>query len=267
MKTAVAMCTYNGEKYLSDQLDSILCQNPLPDQIYVYDDGSGDSTWEILLRYRTKHPDLFTLLRDGRHRGINGGMGFLLSRADADAVFLCDQDDIWMPGKIKTLLEMADVRPDWHTTPYIIHSEARIIPGKPKRRLMSDLIGARRDAPQLEDLFCHNLVQGCTMLVNRPLLRMISAAVLSRLTHCIYDQWMALTATAFGCVLFCPAPLVEYRIHGENTVGTLIIDRHEKNGLSRNRKIACEFLFRYGALLPDHARRRIRYWIRTGHRQ
>ena len=267
MKTAVAMCTYFGEKYLAEQLDSIFGQSLLPDRLFVYDDGSGDRTWEILRRYRDEHPERVTLLRDGRHRGINAGMRYLLSRVEADAVFLCDQDDVWMPDKVKTMLAIARAQPDWTATPCIIHSEARLKPGSSRYRLMSDLIGKRKRPPELEDLFCHNLVQGCSMLVNRPLLRMMTGPMNDEVPHCIYDQWMALTATAFGRVLFCPEALMEYRIHGANTVGSLQVNLHEKYGLSRNRKLACEFLYCFGSQLSDEQRLRVRYWIRNGHRR
>ena len=96
---SIVMCTYNGVKYLPEQLDSILLQDYPLYEIIVQDDGSTDGTWEILEDYAQKEPLIKVFRNEGNH-GINGNFFSALKRAKGDYIAISDQDDIWEKGKI-----------------------------------------------------------------------------------------------------------------------------------------------------------------------
>lgn len=101
MKTSVALCTYNGEKYLEEQIDSILSQSQTVDEIIICDDKSTDSTYEIIKNYKKKYPNLFSIYQNEKNLGYVSNFEKALALANHDVVFLCDQDDIWYPEKVE----------------------------------------------------------------------------------------------------------------------------------------------------------------------
>lgn len=109
MRVSVAFCTYNGDKYLRPQLESILDQTRPPDEIVVSDDGSTDRTLEILDEYQQAHPNLFEIHVNERNRGVAGNFEECLRRCSGDAIGLCDQDDVWRQHKLERQVNaMAD---------------------------------------------------------------------------------------------------------------------------------------------------------------
>lgn len=111
MTTSVALCTYNGEKYLAEQLDSILCQSIAVDKIVVCDDGSTDTTKSILLDYQRKFPAVFQLFFNDSNLGYIKNFEKAISLCSGDLIFLCDQDDIWFKNKVETILSTAKQNP------------------------------------------------------------------------------------------------------------------------------------------------------------
>ena len=104
MKLIVLMSTYHGEKYLREQLDSLLAQEHMPDKIVVRDDGSSDGTLTILEEYRAR--DSRIEYRKGENRGPAGSFYELIRDCeDAEYYALCDQDDVWMPDKLSAAVE------------------------------------------------------------------------------------------------------------------------------------------------------------------
>ena len=91
---SVALCTYNGERFLQEQLDSIAMQTWTPDEVVVGDDGSSDSTLEILERWKQSVPFSVRIERNERNLGFAKNFESTLSRCTGDVVFLCDQDDV-----------------------------------------------------------------------------------------------------------------------------------------------------------------------------
>ena len=102
---SVVMCTYNGERFLREQLDSVLAQDYPLHEIIVQDDCSTDSTWQILQSYKEAHPSLLHIVRNERQLGFNRNFHTALLRATGDLLAICDQDDIWFPQKIHRQVE------------------------------------------------------------------------------------------------------------------------------------------------------------------
>lgn len=100
LTVSVVMCTYNGEQFLREQMDSILAQDYPLHEIIVQDDRSTDDTWDILQTYAKAHPGLFKLFRNDEQLGFNRNFHTALLRATGQYVAISDQDDIWFPQKI-----------------------------------------------------------------------------------------------------------------------------------------------------------------------
>ena len=98
------MCTYNGAKYVREQLDSLLCQTVPASEIIIQDDGSTDNTWQILTEYTQAHAQIRLFHNTGR-KGINGNFMSALRKAKGDFIAVCDQDDIWEPRKLEIQLQ------------------------------------------------------------------------------------------------------------------------------------------------------------------
>lgn len=101
MTVAIAICTYNGEKYLATQLDSILQQTQMPDEIVVCDDGSNDATIKILENYKTRYPNVFKIHCNDTNLGYFKNFEKAINLCSSDIIITSDQDDIWKPNKIE----------------------------------------------------------------------------------------------------------------------------------------------------------------------
>src|SRR5271165_5482550 len=97
---SVAMTTYNGERFLSEQLRSIAAQQRLPDELVVADDHSADRTWEIVTDFARTAPFPVRLHRNEPRLGWRGNFMSVLARCESDLIALCDQDDVWEPTKL-----------------------------------------------------------------------------------------------------------------------------------------------------------------------
>ena len=109
---SVAMCTYNGEKYLSEQLDSILSQNIVPDEIVICDDASTDHTIQIIEHYRQKHPSVIKLYRNEQNLGVVKNFEKAINLCTKELIFLSDQDDVWFPHKTEVITRAFNRYPD-----------------------------------------------------------------------------------------------------------------------------------------------------------
>jgi glycosyltransferase involved in cell wall biosynthesis len=216
---SVALATYNGEKYLHAQLDSILAQTYPPGEIVVVDDCSIDNTMTILEEYCCRFPKLITVERNNENIGYvkNFQKSLLLCRGDFIA--LCDQDDIWDPQKIATLVDRignAD----------LIHSDARLIDSANSliTASFSQYSAKRSKDNRFLKLCLNNTVTGCTMLFRRSLLERAVP-----FPPCIpHDHWLALLAADGKGIAYYPSPLVSYRQHERNVLGAKAAHGREK---------------------------------------
>lgn len=110
MTLSVVIATYNGEKFLREQLVSVLAQTLLPDEIIVSDDGSTDGTWAILEEYRSKYPKLIRLYANKGQHGPHENFKHAFQYVTCDLVAPCDQDDIWLPEKLER--SVAEIKDD-----------------------------------------------------------------------------------------------------------------------------------------------------------
>lgn len=216
----ILLSTYNGARFLSELLDSILAQSITDFRILVRDDGSSDATLDILQEYRQRHPDKIQILLDGLgNLKPLKSFNVLLGVSEADYVAFADQDDRWHPDKLKrlltTMMAEEDNSPD---TPILVHSDLVVTDGK--LSLISPSMwhhqGLRPAMTSLNRLMVQNNVTGCAAMINRKLREMSGAIPPEAIMH---DWWLALVAAAFGQVVPIAESLIDYRQHGRNEVG------------------------------------------------
>ncbi len=207
-KVQVLMSTWNGERFLSEQIESLLCQTWDNLEILIRDDGSKDKTPDILRQYGADYKNIRIFLEE--NRGINGSFFELLKRSDADYVAFCDQDDIWLKDKI----EAAVGKLEQETGPALYCSNKILVDsdGKPM---------AKQDYSRRIPGFCNAVVEcictGCTTVMNREMADIIRARLPE---HAIlHDWWSYLAASYAGKVIFDERAFIKYRQHEENVVG------------------------------------------------
>jgi rhamnosyltransferase len=220
----VVLSSFNGGKFVEEQIESLRRQTLTDWTLLVRDDGSSDDTVARVARLTRVDPRIM-LLRDGLGKlGPAACFGTLVERAGelgARFVALADQDDVWQPAKLARQLEVLREREAavGATTPLLVHSDLRVVAEDLSVIHPSFLTFHRlRHVPEwpLGALLMQNFVTGCTAMINGALLR--AAAPLPRVV--MHDWWLALCAAALGEILYLPEATVLYRQHDANTVGS-----------------------------------------------
>jgi GT2 family glycosyltransferase len=218
----VLLATYNGERFLRQQIESILAQTYMPLRILARDDGSQDRTRAILEEYASAHPDRFELMPlDAATGGAKWNFVRLLQAATAEYVALSDQDDVWLPDKISREMEAMLVleQKNGLEKPLLVFSDLRIVDDELRTKFESlrEHQGIEpASISQLRRILSQNVVTGCTALLNRSLVKLATRMPAEAFMH---DWWIALLACSFGEASALPEPTVLYRQHGANVLG------------------------------------------------
>lgn len=198
-RVSVCMATYNGERFLREQMDSILLQLTRADEIVVQDDCSTDGTLDVLQSYADAR---IKLARNERNIGVIGTVQLALNRASGAYVFLCDQDDVWLPGRVESALRL-------HETCDLVVVNCRVI-DEASRTIHDDFFAMRGSGPGFLRNLYRNSFLGCCMSFKRELLRRVLPFPRRIPMH---DMWIGLNAALWGSTCFCGEPLVLYRRH------------------------------------------------------
>lgn len=206
-KIQILLSTYNGEKYLAQQLDSLLNQDYSDFNILIRDDGSSDSTCDILSDYQSKCANINVVF--AKNIGVTGSYFELLSSASADFYALCDQDDIWLPNKLSRGVSVISKGNDLSSGLYC--SALQFVDSR------LNYIGVTNPPRYqcLENAVMENIATGCTVIIGETLRQLFLEAEPDKM-H-MHDWWLYLLASAFGSVAFDSEHLVLYRRH-EGTV-------------------------------------------------
>ncbi len=219
---SILMATYNGEAFVSAQIDSLLRQTEQGFVLYIQDDCSTDGTFSILQQYETRYPAQIHVSRNECNSGSAKHNFLSLMKAhDDEYLMFCDQDDVWQPDKIeRTLRAMRQAEQTYgKETPLLVHTDLCVVDEDlkvmhPSFRVMSQL-DYRRTA--LRQLLVINTVTGCTAMINRALKNLVAPVSAQCAMH---DWWLALTASAFGHIVALEnEQTMLYRQHGANEVG------------------------------------------------
>ncbi len=229
MKVIVLMATYEGERYICQQMDSILGQTLKELKLMVSDDGSKDKTREILKEYRNQYPDRIVLkhrVQEGDYQNkeqVSGAaMNFfwLLAQASGDYILFSDQDDVWKREKAEKLLKHMKklekrLGKDY---PILVHSDMEVTDEDLNMTAPSffDYQHCNPKRTSFAEVLVENPVTGGGAMINKAL-----ADLLLKVPEacCMHDWWMALTASCFGTISCIREPLYQYRQHENNVLG------------------------------------------------
>jgi rhamnosyltransferase len=219
----VVLSSYNGARFIAEQIESIRQQTRRSWVLLVRDDGSRDDTVRIVETHSAADPRI-VLLRDGRgNLGAAASFSALLEHAagaGAEYVALCDQDDVWRPDKLERELQLMEEheRMVGRDVPLLVHSDLTVV-DQDLRIVHPSFVSyqklGRESVRPLRRLLVQNFVTGCTTVLNRALLR--AAVPLPPVV--MHDWWLALCAGALGQLLYLAEPTVLYRQHARNTLG------------------------------------------------
>ncbi|MDE7310514.1 MAG: glycosyltransferase family 2 protein [Eubacterium sp.] len=224
-KVHVLLSVYNGERYLAQQLDSILAQQGIQVSLLVRDDASFDRTPQILASYAGKYKNISVYA--GTRKGAAGSFFDLLARTGitADYYAFADQDDVWYTDKLVQAvrrLERESARQAREEAAVGKHAQPLLYAGKVVCA-SSDLERQERFAFQVNrkasfgNALVENICMGCTEVFNRSLLLLAREHLPQE--NVMHDWWMYLTASYFGKVIFDQKAYMLYRQHGNNAVG------------------------------------------------
>ena len=218
---SVALCTRDGARYLSAQLESIYQQSRRPSELVVIDDCSSDATGDIVEAFAARADFPVRFYRNESPLGIVKNFQRALSLARGDYVALADQDDVWLPGKIEALAGALSLVEDevGAGTPILVHTDLRLVAANGELIAPSFFRaqGIRTVHPSpLAELSVQNYVTGCASMVNRALLSIALPFPEDALMH---DWWLALVAASCGEVKTLDEATIEYRQHSKNAVG------------------------------------------------
>ena len=192
---SVAMATYNGEKYIEKQLDSIRTQSIPIDEIIICDDGSNDLTLSIIDNYIQKYPNFPIFLHENEtNLGYRLNFKQALSLTKGDYIFLCDQDDIWFKDKVKDMVEKMETNPSilvLASSFVFVNEQGQTYKEKLKRGMSNNNLYIRpvkeNDLVPVDfDLYLtRNFFQGCSLCIRKSL----KEELLTSFSNTIHHDW------------------------------------------------------------------------------
>lgn len=220
-KIGVALCTFNGENYLKEQLDSILNQSVNVDEIIVCDDKSTDKTLEILEEYSKNNPTIFKIFKNENTLRSVKNFEKAISLCESDYIFLSDQDDIWKINKVEKTLSFFANNPDLDavfSNANFINDRSEVLPNN-----LWNSIYFNSDMIVFDELYKYivlkrNIVTGATFCFKKDVKNyVLPFPEMPRLHH---DHWMAFLVAQKDKLGFIIEELISYRLHDKQQVGS-----------------------------------------------
>ena len=246
---SVALCTFQGERFLAEQLESIAAQTLPPAELVLCDDGSTDATLDIAVRFAATAPFPVRIFRNPANLGVAGNFSRAISLSHGSVLALADQDDVWMPTKLERLAAALDEQPGAGAA----FSDAQLVDGclRPLGRTMFD---ATRFTPPrrrrfragraLDVLLARNVVCGATLAFRSSLRDLL----LPIPTTGLHDMWLSTLLAAVTELAVVDEPLVRYRQHAGNQVGANAVGLRSKLTRRRTQGVFGDELAHYRAM-------------------
>ena len=276
----VLLATFNGERYLREQVESILAQEYAGLRVLARDDGSTDGTRAILEEYARTSVGRLTVLPESAPTGsAKGNFERLMEASSGEYVCFADQDDVWVAGKVRRSMEAMLRLEGVHgrERPLLVFSDLRVVDDG--LRVLHDSMWARagiepESIHRMERLLGQNVVTGCTALVNRRMLELARRMPDEALMH---DAWIGLLAASMGAAAIVREQTVLYRQHERNVIGAAVQDESLRGLAARARESGgrrmerwkserqAEALLRvHGAEMAEGKREVLRAYLRSG---
>ena len=222
MKLSVALCTYNGEKFIKEQLESILKQTVSIDEIIICDDGSNDKTIQIIKDIELSFPNIKKKKKNEINLGSNKNFEKAITLSTGDYIFLSDQDDVWKNNKVEKIMNCFEENQSLEG----VFSNADLINDEGKNftdKNLWDSVSFTENLLQKPiDLFCHissksNMVTGATLCFKKEIKELIlPIPVIPKYYH---DEWIAIIIASRKKLAYLTDELISYRIHNEQQIG------------------------------------------------
>nr|WP_315156795.1 glycosyltransferase [uncultured Flavobacterium sp.] len=220
MKLSVAMCTYNGEKFIKSQIYSILSQTIPVDEIIICDDGSNDKTLEILAQIQEQNPNKISLFKNPINLGSSKNFEKSIALCSGDYIFLADQDDIWKTDKVKKTLAVFDQNPKAEgvfSNADLIDKDDNLISSL---TIWDTVFFLEKDLPKPIDFFNvvsknGNIVTGATLCIRNN----VKDFITSFEDDVLHDEKIATLLILRESLYYSTENLISYRIHDKQQVG------------------------------------------------
>lgn len=240
----IILATYNGERYIKEQIDSILNNSFTSWRLWIFDDGSTDKTSSIIEGYVQLYPNKIMFHRNKKNLGVT--LNFLNgihstandyvdmrdmgsdktvngnTEQNTEYYMFCDQDDVWMEDKIeKTLKHMNNVEKKYGTdTAIAVFTDALVVDDKLNKLYSSFYKESNLDTNKVDlpHIMMENKLIGCTVMFNNELQKRMKTLPIHARYH---DWWIAMIAAAFGYISYLPETTLSYRQHSNNLVGNM----------------------------------------------
>ena len=252
-EVCVLLSTYNGEKYLREQLDSLVCQENVELKILIRDDGSKDSTLQILKEYSKKDARITYFV--GNNVGpAQSFLDLIIKSPDADYYAFCDQDDVWDKDKLE--IAVGFLEKEDNSKPNMYYSNLRIVDQNLRYYRLS------HSAPHVQSnkysVLTENMATGCTVVFNKTAANYVRSGLPK---YCsMHDTWIYMICKFFGKTLYDFDAHISYRQHGNNVVGTYLGKKTKDIYIARIKRLfnrdlqpiynnACNFYKTFGNLL------------------
>lgn len=203
-KVSVAMATYNGEKYIKEQIETILNNLDDKDELVISDDGSSDMTIEIINKINDKRIKLL----EGPRKGLKKNFENAIKNTTGDVIFLSDQDDIWMENKVEKVLEC------FNNNNYILIQHDAVVVDENDKVIYESFAEHRKVKTGVIKNLIKNSYHGCCIAFRKELIKEILPIPDNVYLH---DEWIGIVAELNGKTYFLDEKLIKYRRHSENT--------------------------------------------------
>lgn len=236
------MATYNGEKYIEQQLDSILNQLSDNDEVIISDDSSVDNTVKIIKQFGDKRIKLF---ENNKSRSPVYNFENALRNVTGDIIFLSDQDDIWVKNKVHKMTMLLDK--------YNVVVSDCVIVNENNEIIHDSFFKLRNSRAGLLKNIYKNSYLGCCMAFDSKILK--AALPFPNKLH-MHDMWIGAVAELFGKTFFCEEKLLKYRRHRSTASRTT-----EKSSYSLSYKLSYRFI-----LLKSILERALKVYLQKNHK-
>ncbi len=216
-KVDILLATYNGEKYIREQIDSILNQTHREFRLLISDDGSKDSTRKILEEYKNKDSRVEVYFQEN-NLGVVKNFEFLLKKVEAKYYMFSDQDDIWKDNKIEKSLNKINEGYD------LVYSDLEVVDENLNVTYESywklkGIYNKIKKYNNFESLYLNNFVTGCTIISKKELINSF-LPLPNTSKYVLHDYWISLIISQNGKIAYIEEPLIKYRQHKNNKVGS-----------------------------------------------
>jgi glycosyltransferase involved in cell wall biosynthesis len=219
MDISVAMCTYNGSKFLAEQLSSIREQTKLPHELVICDDGSTDATPRIVHAFALDAPFPVRFFRNQATLGSTRNFEKAINLCAGQAIALCDQDDIWQPNKLERLAGVLDSEPQVGgvcSNAFLMDETSECFPDSLwERRNFTPRMQAAFQRNSARQLLQYNAATGATFVFRSGFVKLVTPIP----PDWVHDAWIALLVATQSRVQLVPEKLISYRIHPAQQIG------------------------------------------------